>query len=84
MKYYFYIIQSKRNNKLYLGNTTDLEKRIREHNKGNNIATKPNTPYKLIFYSVFINKEDAKNCEKYFKTTSGWKRINKMLKKTLS
>jgi putative endonuclease len=72
-----------KNRKLYLGYTPDLKSRIKTHNNGENKATKTNIPYELIFYSAFNNKNDAINCEQYFKTTAGWKRINKMLESTL-
>ena len=80
---YFYILRSKKNNKLYLGYTNNLETRLKQHNSGTEIATKPNIPYELIYYSAFKNKKDALECEKYFKTTAGWKRIKQMLKNTL-
>lgn len=73
--YYFYILQSKKNGKLYLGSTPDLKERIKSHNNGENKATKPNVPYELIFYSGFTNKQDAINCEQYFKTTAGGYRL---------
>ena len=81
--YYFYILQSLKNGKLYLGSTPDLKARLKSHNNGENKATKPNIPYELIFYSGFKNKDDAIKCEQYFKTTAGWKRIHKMLSNTL-
>ena len=81
--YYFYIIRSLKNGKLYLGSTPDLEARIKSHNAGENKATKSNIPYEVVFYSGFKIKEDAINCEQYFKTTAGWKRIHKMLIHTL-
>jgi len=82
--YYFYILRSFKNKKFYLGFTPDLKRRIKSHNDGENKATKPNTPYELIFYSAFKNEKDAINCEKYFKTTAGWKRLRKMLENTLT
>lgn len=77
--YYFYIIRSKKNKKLYLGYTIDLKQRFKSHNAGKNRATKPNIPYELIYYCAFKDKRDAIECEKYFKTSAGWKRIHKML-----
>lgn len=82
--YYCYILRSLKNGKLYIGSTPDLKARLESHNNGENKATKPNIPYEIIFYSGFINKEDSINCEQYFKTTSGWKRIHKMLEETLN
>ncbi|PWU23255.1 hypothetical protein C5B42_03765 [Candidatus Cerribacteria bacterium 'Amazon FNV 2010 28 9'] len=81
--YYFYILRSSKAKKLYLGSTPDLKARLKSHNAGENKATKPYIPYKLIFYSGFISKKDAVDCEQYFKTTAGWKRLNKMLKDSL-
>ena len=81
--YYFYILRSRRNGKLYLGQTSDLKTRIKSHNDGENKATKPNIPYELIFYSAFKNEKDTINCEQYFKTTAGWKRLQRMLADTL-
>lgn len=81
--FYFYILRSQKNNKLYLGYTSDLKTRLKSHNSSENKATKPYAPYELIFYSAFINQSDALDCEKYFKTTAGWKRIHSMLKNTL-
>lgn len=82
--HYFYILRSLKNSKLYLGQTPDLKSRVKSHNAGENKATKPNIPYELIFYSAFKNEKDAVNCEQYFKTTAGWKRIHKMLENTLN
>ena len=81
---YFYILQSLKNKRLYLGQTTDLKERLKSHNAGENKPTKPNIPYELIFYSAFKNEKDAVNCEQYFKTTAGWKRLPKMLQNTLT
>ena len=81
--YYFYILRSLKNGKLYLGSTPDLKTRVKSHNNGENKATKPNVPYELIFYSGFTNEKDTINCERYFKTSAGWKRIHKMLMNTL-
>jgi len=81
--YYFYILRSLKNNKLYLGYTPNLKDRIKSHNNGENKATKPNIPYELIYDSAFKSQKDAINSKKYFKTTAGWKRINKMLENVL-
>lgn len=83
MFYYFYILQSQKNGKLYLGYTPNLKERLKSHNAGKNNATKPNIPYEVIYYSAFKTEQDAIACEKYFKTTSGWKRIYRMLENYL-
>ncbi len=82
--YYFYILRSLKNKKLYLGYTSDLKNRLKSHNSGENSATKPYIPYELLSYTAFKNEKDALECEKYFKTTAGWKRIHRMLMNTLN
>lgn len=67
-----------------MGFSTNLRARIKSHNLGKNKATKPNIPYNLIFYSGFTNEVDALECEKYFKTTAGWRRLKRMLKNSLA
>ena len=84
MFYYVYILQSQKNNSLYIGYTSDLRKRFKQHNNGESQATKPFRPYKLIFYEAFLSRIDAKNREIYLKGGYGRKTINGLIKKYLS
>jgi putative endonuclease len=79
MFYYVYILQSLKNDSFYIGYTSDLKKRFKEHNSGESKATKPFIPYKLIFYEAFLNRIDAKNREEYLKGGYGRKTIKTML-----
>jgi len=81
MYYYIYILQSQKNKSLYIGYTTDLRKRFKQHNNGESQATKPFRPYKLIFYEAFLNRIDAKNRETYLKSGYGRKTIRNLLNK---
>ena len=81
--FYVYILQSLKDKSLYIGYTSDLRKRIKEHNAGLSRATKPFRPYKLIFYEAFLNRIDAKHREEYLKSGWGFRSIKKMLKKYL-
>ncbi len=84
MFYYIYILQSFKNNSLYIGYTSDLRKRFERHNKGLNKATKPYIPYKLIHYEAFLSRVDAKRREIYLKSGWGRKSIDKLLEKYFS
>jgi putative endonuclease len=64
-------MMSKRDNKLYIGFTNDLEKRVEEHHKGVVASTTNRRPLKLIYYEACLNEEDALKREKYFKTGFG-------------
>lgn len=78
--YYVYILQSlKKPVWLYKGSTSDLKKRIIEHNKGKNFSTAPYAPFKLIYYEAYLLKKDAEAREKYLKTSMGRRIIRKQL-----
>ena len=77
--YYVYILKSLKDKSLYIGYTSDLRKRFKEHNDGKSLATKPFRPYKLIFYEAFLNRIDAKDREEYLKGGYGRKTIKTML-----
>lgn len=80
MFYYVYIIQSEKNQDLYVGYTTDLKARLERHNKGFNVSTKPYRPWQLIHYEAYRNEDDAKRREKYLKTSQGSRLLKRMLK----
>ncbi len=80
MFYYVYVLQSLKNKSLYIGYTSNLIKRIKEHNSGQSLATKPYRPYKLIYYEAFLDQKDAKAKESYLKSGWGWRTIKKTLK----
>jgi putative endonuclease len=84
MFYYVYILQSQKDQSLYIGFTSDLKKRFKQHNAGESRATKPFRPYKLIFYEAFLNRIDAKNREIYIKSGYGRRTIKTLINKYLS
>jgi len=82
--FFVYILQSLKDNKLYIGYTTNLEKRINQHNNGEVASTKPRRPLKLIFYEAYLDQKDALRREDYFKTTKGKRSLKIMLKEYFS
>jgi putative endonuclease len=81
--YYVYILRSLRDKKFYIGYTSDLRRRFKEHNDGNTISTKFRRPFELIFYEAYISIIDAKCREKYFKTAKGKSTLKMMLQDSL-
>ncbi len=81
--YYVYVLLSLRDYKFYIGFTSDLRRRIKEHNAGKNISTKPRLPLKLFYYEAHLSKNDAERREQYFKTTKGKSALRQMLRKSL-
>ena len=81
--HYVYIIQSKKNRKLYKGSTSDLKQRMNKHNSGGVSSTKAWLPWILVYYEGFTNKTDALREEKFLKSGKGKERIKYLLEYTL-
>jgi len=65
--YYVYLIKSKKDNKLYIGLTNNLRKRIIEHNQGLNKSTRYRRPLLLIYYEAYASLKDAQTREQKLK-----------------
>ncbi|HDQ23198.1 MAG TPA: GIY-YIG nuclease family protein [Candidatus Uhrbacteria bacterium] len=74
-----YIIQSLKDLSYYTGRTTNLTKRIKDHNLGLSKYSSTKKPFKLIWYCVFNDKKKAIKFEKYLKSGSGIVFRNKRL-----
>ncbi len=81
--YYVYVLQSEKDKKFYTGFTTDLKKRIEEHNSRISKSTKGRIPLKLVYYEFCLNRRDAMKREKYLKTTWGKRYIKNRIKNYL-
>jgi len=65
--FFMYIIKSLKDSKLYFGSTSNLRKRLKEHNSGLNQSTKSRKPFKIIYYEAYTSEEDAKQREQNLK-----------------
>ena len=57
--YYTYVLYSLKDNQLYIGYTTDVFKRLKQHNNGESLSTKARRPFKLIYYEAHTSMKDA-------------------------
>lgn len=83
MKYYIYTLLSLKDNKFYIGFTTNLKNRLQEHARGGVKSTQNRRPLKLIHYEYFINEEDAMAREVFLKSGFGRNQLKQSLKRTL-
>ena len=82
--WYVYVIKSLKNERLYVGSTNDIKRRLKEHNDGvGGKYTKDNRPFKWVFYEAFLNKKDAMKDELFFKTGYGREVLKTKLKNYL-
>lgn len=78
MFYYVYILELANRTK-YIGYSSHLKNRVKEHETGSVSQTRKLRPLKLIYYAAFISKKKALDFEKYLKTASGFAFRNKRL-----
>jgi putative endonuclease len=83
LPYCTYVLFSEKDVMLYVGYSSNLERRLMQHNSGNVKSTSYRRPMKLIFCEFYLFEEDARKREMYFKTTAGKKAIKLMLRSTL-
>jgi putative endonuclease len=81
--HYVYVLHSKKDQNLYTRVTSDLRRRLDEHNRGYVKSTKLRRPLTLIYYEACLNGEDAKRCEKYLKSGMDKRYLKQRLRVTL-
>lgn len=83
LPYCVYILFSEKDRLLYHGFTTNLPKRIQNHQKGKTKSTASRRPLVLIHSEFYISKKDAMRREQYFKTAQGKRMVKLVLRETL-
>ncbi|AGA77613.1 GIY-YIG nuclease family protein [Echinicola vietnamensis] len=77
--YTVYAIKSTVANRIYVGFTSDLKRRMREHNSGKTKSTKGFMPWKLIFTEEVEPRVLARIREKYWKSGIGKKKLKSLI-----
>ena len=75
MNFFVYILKSLKDNRLYIGQTNNLEDRIKRHNKGEVAATKNRRPLELIYSEIYNSRSEAMKRERYLKSLKSSKYI---------
>ncbi|HCY75965.1 MAG TPA: excinuclease ABC subunit C [Ignavibacteriales bacterium] len=69
--FYVYILLSNKDNKRYIGMTSDIQRRIFEHNSGLVKSTRNRRPLDIVHYETFETKSEALLFEKKLKDKKG-------------
>jgi len=81
--YYLYILLLA-NKDLYKGSTSDIKRRILEHQKGLVASTRNFRPLSLIHFECYVLKTDAERREKFLKTTEGRRLLKQQIRDILN
>jgi putative endonuclease len=79
--FYSYALVSLKDGSLYIGLTSDVARRLREHNAGYNRSTTSHYPYRLLVSKKFSNRAEAREQEKKWKSSSGRQSLRELIAK---
>jgi len=57
--YFVYILKSMRVNAYYIGVTSDMKRRLAQHNASENRSTKRYIPWRMVYLEGYASEEDA-------------------------
>ena len=75
-----YIIQSRKNNRYYVGSTKNVQNRLIEHNAGKTRSTRHYIPWKVVFYKSYGNLNKAGKVERKIKKAKSRKIIEMIIR----
>ena len=65
--YYVYLLENKQG-KIYVGYSSNLKQRLKDHNSGHNEFTGRFRPWSLVYYEAYFSMVDARNRESQIKS----------------
>lgn len=78
--WYLYILESlPRKDKIYIGSTDNLERRLREHNRGHTASTRRFMPWRILYSEEYAAKDAARARERQLKSWKNRDRINALI-----
>ena len=80
MAHYVYILQSLKDFRYYIGETADVEARLKFHNAGLQRSTKSRIPFKVIHTEVYPDRTMALKREKEIKSWKGGNKFKELIK----
>ena len=66
-----YALRSRKDRRLYIGLTSNLERRLKEHDRGYNRSTRSRAPFDLIFVEGCSSRAEVREQEKFLKSGQG-------------
>ncbi len=82
--YYVYVIRSQVDKNFYTGYTSNLLKRLEDHNSGRVDSTRKRRPLALVYWEGCLSQKDALIRERYLKSAWGKRYIKNRLKNYLT
>ncbi len=69
--FFVHVLKSLATSRGYVGLTTDISRRLEEHNGGKSYYTKRHAPWAVIHVEEYLTRPEARSREKFLKSTAG-------------
>jgi predicted GIY-YIG superfamily endonuclease len=79
MPYSVYILLNKLRTQTYTGVASDVEERLKEHNDGKVLSSRPYRPYEMIHVETYSTLKEARQKELFYKSTTGRRRLREII-----
>ena len=76
MEYYVYLLYSKISSKYYVGQTANIDKRLKRHHQGIVPSTKSGTPWELVLQIKVSDRSEAMILERKIKKRGAKRYLN--------
>ena len=76
---FFYIIYNERHDRYYIGQTNNLDSRVKRHNSGQVRSTKAYLPWVLVYKEIFESRSLAVRREKYLKSLKSKVKLQELI-----
>jgi putative endonuclease len=73
--YNVYILLNRDRTRTYTGVAADVEERLKEHNDGKVLSSRPYRPYEVIYVETHSTLKEARQKERFYKSTTGRRRL---------
>ncbi len=77
--YHLYILLNEAKTRTYTGVSIDVNKRLEDHNAGRVQSSRPHRPYNVLHIESFVTLSEARQREKFYKSTTGRRRLREMI-----
>ncbi|MDD5120907.1 MAG: GIY-YIG nuclease family protein [Candidatus Omnitrophica bacterium] len=77
--YWVYVLKSKQDGRLYIGSTSDLEKRLFYHNSGKVRSTQSRRPLDVIYKEQYTSITETRKRENFLKSGQGRKLLLELI-----
>ena len=77
--WFVYVLRSLKDGRHYIGSTSNIEERVRHHNRGSNSSTKHRRPLELVYSETYNTEEEAVAREFKIKSYKGGQAFKKLI-----